>query len=174
VQRGDAPYGPVVATVGEGQVKTITDAGQNAWLMKGGKCALYTVKGTGGYENEGQVLMKHDFTCTCKDKQQLAVPYQIKVVTEIETDAGRPVVLVEMSDGGAGIGHVAVVDFTKNRAVLKRDAAKVVKVEGQTVDIAYYEGEAAWNAVNAGKQATPVKTETLDMSQALKVPTVGI
>ena len=49
-----------------------------------------------------------------------------------------------------------------------------LKVDGQKVDIAYYEGEAAWNAVNEGKEATPSKTETLDMGQALKVPTVGI
>ena len=53
VDRGDAPYGPVMATIDDRQVK-VADAGQKAWLMSGGKCALYTAKGTGGYETRGR------------------------------------------------------------------------------------------------------------------------
>jgi hypothetical protein len=172
VDRGDAPFGPLVATV-DGKPVKVADEAQKAWLVGGGKYALYSARGTGGYEDEGQKLLKHDFTCTCKDKEMLAAPYRINAVTEVETDA-RPVALVEMSDGGLGIGHVAVVDYMKNRAILKRDGAKVVKVDGQKVDVAYYEGEAAWNAVNEGKQATPTKTETLDLGHAVRVPAVGI
>ena len=111
--------GRVIGTV-NGKDDVFSDAGFKAWVVDEGRTVLYSAPGEGGYEGEGQTLMKVALTCDCKPKPVVSEPLRIDNVREVMDKGDRPLWVMELSDGGAGIGHVAVVDPMRNLVILRK------------------------------------------------------
>ncbi len=168
VDRGDKPYGSVITTL-NGTPTLISDAGQQAWVMLNGKAVLFSAPGTGGYENEGQRLMKYDLSCSCKPKPVTTEAQRIENVREVPDRNGSPVWVMELKDGGAGIWNVAIIDPVRNQVVYRKPAARVVGAGNGEITLATYApGESAWQQIAAGRQVQPAATETLDLARVRK------
>ncbi|PKO19645.1 hypothetical protein CVU37_02870 [candidate division BRC1 bacterium HGW-BRC1-1] len=166
--------GRVIGTV-NGKDDVFSDAGFKGWVVDEGRTVLFSAPGEGGYEGEGQTLMKVALTCDCKAKPVVSEPQRIDNVREVMDKSERPLWVMELSDGGAGIGHVTVVDPTRNLVILRKSGVKVLDIADGQMKLGVYEGEAAWSDLAAGKTVEPAKREAVDLARARKtaIPNVS-
>ena len=166
--------GRVIGTV-NGKDDVFSEAGFKAWVVDEGRTVLYSAPGEGGYEGEGQTLMKVALTCDCKPKPVVNLPLRIDNMREVMDKSDRPLWVAELSDGGAGVGHVAVVDPMRNLVILRKAGVKLLDITDGEMTLGVYEGEAAWADLAAGKKVEPAKREKVDLARARKtaIPNVS-
>ena len=169
----DGRPGRVIGTI-NGKDDVLADAGFSAWVVDEGRTILFSAPGSGGYENEGQTLMKVVLTCDCKPKKVVEENFLIRNVREVFDASSRSVWVLEMSDGGAGIGRVAVVDPMRSMVVYRKDGAKVLEAADGKLTLGLYEGEGPWADLSAGKPVEPATREVVDIARERRsaVPTV--
>lgn len=165
--------GRVVGTI-NGKDEVLADAGFRAWVVDEGRTVLFSAPGTGGFEGEGQTLMKVVLTCDCKPKKVVEEKFLIQNVREAFDATSRSVWVLEMADGGAGIGRVALVDPMRSMVVYRKDGAKVLEAGEGKVTLGLFEGEGPWADLAAGKSVEPASREVVDIARARRsaVPTV--
>ncbi len=120
-----------------GKEKKLADSATEAWIIDGGKKVVYAGRdGAGGYENEGQSLriyeIKYDFT-----RKILSQYYLIDAVAEIKLPNNKTVLLVRMSDGGAGNSYISVVDPNRGE-VFFRKLAEIINVKGNELTLGIF------------------------------------
>ena len=166
--------GRVIGTV-NGKDDVFSDAGFKAWVVDEGRTVLFSAPGESGKEGEGQRLMKVALTCDCKAKPVVSELQRIDNVREVMDKSDRPLWVMELSDGGTGIGHVSVVDPMRSLVILRKAGVKVLDIADGQMTLGVYEGEASWSDLAAGKKVEPVKRETVDLARARKtaIPTVS-
>ncbi|MGH9665703.1 MAG: hypothetical protein ACRD9L_14860 [Bryobacteraceae bacterium] len=161
--------GALYATIG-GAEKKVTDTALKAWLIDSGREVLYSGRdGAGGYENEGQSLRLYDVS-TRRTRKILSEYFVITGVLELKTNSGKAAILVEMTDGGLGAAHVAVVD-PKRGEVFSTDGAKVVDRGAGTIVLGLYRDQ-DWEKLNANREVRPFKTERYDLDELLLRPVI--
>ncbi len=118
----------------------------------GGQVAYSALDGAGGYENEGQSLWIVDVAS--KQRRNVMREYfAVRELREVRLADGRALLVVRMEDGGAGMSHVAFVD--PDRGELAREPRSLVaRVEGDTIELHAWDGEAPWTEPGARDPAT--------------------
>lgn len=102
----------LVVTYGAaGQELEATTEALRAWRLADAPLVAYSVRGSGGFENEGQNLHVAGATTTGSVTRQVyAGMWMIEDVTSARLEDGRVVVILGMADGGLGSPHLAVTD----------------------------------------------------------------
>lgn len=143
VEKGDGPSDILV----EKQVR----AGTQALVVDGGYALLYHARGSaqGGYENESEAVRRYDVRGT--KKTVLDKPLKVRRLREVRAKSTRPVYVVSMADGGAGISTLYLVDSTKGE-IWSRGAAQFESARDGKVTVALYpHGEDGVDAPSTGK-----------------------
>jgi len=150
----------------EGEEVQIASAAFAAWLLDGGREVAYSAAdGAGGYENEGQSLRIYGVQAKAIRKV-LAARYAIDGVTDVTTRSGKRALLVEMSDGGLGASHLAIVDPFRGE-VFSRSQVKVLRRQGDVIVVGRYR-ESDWERMALGMSVTPTSTERYDVDVILR------
>lgn len=134
---GEGWFGkPLYATI-DGEEKHLTDDAVLAFNLEGtGLVAWSGVDGAGGFEGEGQSLSVYDAN-TGETRKVMAEYFMIDDVTAMPTSDGDLGLLVQMSDGGAGLPHFGVVDPDRGQ-VFKLVGAKLLKQEGDEITVGMF------------------------------------
>lgn len=161
-------YGDVFITV-DGSERKITERASCAWIISDGKeVAFASSGGAGGYEGEGQTL--HIYTVTTgQTREVLSQYYMIDEVKEAKLASGATVLLVEMSDGGAGNPYFSVVDPKRGEVYFRRLAKPAaIKDDKITLNIYHF---GAWDKAYPPVEEpdpTPKSKKTVSLNKVLK------
>ncbi len=150
----------------DGREVQIASAVFAAWLLDGGREVAYSASdGAGGYENEGQSLRIYDVQVK-ERRKVLAARYVIDGVTDVRTRSGKRALLVEMSDGGLGASHLAIVE-PRQGEVFSRSQVKLLQRQGYLIDVGRYR-EDDWERMANGIAVTPTRTERYDVDAIVR------
>jgi hypothetical protein len=133
----------------------------------GGQVAYNGLDGAGGYENEGQSLWIVD-VASKQRRRVMAEYFMVREIREVRLPDGGGLLLVRMEDGGAGMSHVAVVDPLRGQ-VARVPRSLVARVQGDTIELHSWDGEAPWTEPGARDPATgllrapPARIERLSL-----------
>jgi hypothetical protein len=156
--------GEVYVTIGGKELK-IAEAGVDAWVIQGGRKAVYSRRdGSGGFENEGMSLHAYD-AGTGKQRKIMSEYFGVDEVTEVTTTKKKTALLVDMSDGGLGGHYLAVVDPNRGEVFFRR-WAKVLSRRGDMIVIGRYK-EDDWEKFMENKKVTPYKKERYNLNALL-------
>ena len=161
---------PLYATIGRTE-KKIADVALKAWMIEGGRQVLYSGRdGAGGYENEGQSLHLYDVS-TGKRRKILSEYFAIMRIEEVMTSSGKTALLVQMTDGGLGASHLAVVDPERGE-VFSAGGAEVMDRSGGAIVVGSYKDE-DWDKLRTNTKVRPFKTERYDVDELLLRPVIA-
>lgn len=155
-------------------VDSTAGAGLILQSSAGAQVAYSALDGAGGYENEGQAVWIVDVG----DKHRRAVMReytQVREISEIRLADGRGLLVVRLEDGGAGMSHIAVVDPLRGQ-VARVPRSLVAKVEGDTIELHSWDGEAPWtdpaarDSLSGLLKAPPARITRLSLSELIARP----
>ena len=131
-----------------------------ALIVGGGYAIIYKAPGNakGGYEGETQSVKHFDIYGT--KKTLLDKPIRVNRIREVRTTKGYPLYVVSMSDGGAGIPYVYLVDKMKGE-IWGRGAARMTGARNGKLIVAIYPG----GEESAYPETKPIGTVYLDLDQ---------
>lgn len=156
--------GPVYATI-DAQERKIAPFAFKAWIVDSGHAVVYSGRGSGGFESEGQTLYRYDLRARVR-RRILAEPFQITNVEEAVSRTGKPAYLVSMEDGGLGATHIAVVD-AHGSEVFRRDGAKFSNIERGSFTVDWYNDE-DWTKMQNQADIKPARTRKYDLDQVME------
>ena len=163
--------GPVYATI-DGKEKRVAAFGYKAWVLDDGQAVVYSARGAGGFEGEGQTLYRYD-TKSGEKRRILAEPFEITNVQRAVGATGKAAYLVSMEDGGLGATHIAVVDPRRGE-VFRQDGARFGEVNGKgTFTVNWYRDE-DWGKLRDHAEVKPTKSEQYEVDQVLGRKLVAI
>ena len=164
VDHADKTAGPLYVLAG-GREFRVADKALNAWIVGGGQQVAYSAPdGAGGYEDEGNALHLYDLQ-SGKERKILSEYFAIDRVTEVRTRNGKTAFLVEMSDGGLGASHVAVVDPRRGE-VFVASKARLQARSGDVLLLGFYRDD-DWEILANGKSVPPYKVRRYDLKRLL-------
>ena len=164
VDRSDQNAGPLYVSAG-GREFRVTNKALNAWIVGGGRQVAYSAPdGAGGYENEGNALHLYDLQ-SGKERKILSEYFAIDRVTEVRTRNGKRAFLVEMTDGGLGASHVAVVDPSRGE-VFVASKARLKDRTGDLLVLGFYRDN-DWEVLANGKSVQPYRVRRYDLKRLL-------
>jgi hypothetical protein len=168
VQKNGGLTGTAYARVDGGAMPIANDVWR-VWLTEGGTAVVYSsTDGAGGFENEGQSLYRFDLA-NRERKKLMAEAYMIDRVEEARSARGRLALLVQMSDGGLGAPHVAIVNPTRGQ-VYRRQAAALAGTERGIVRVADYRfSDIEWHGPGKAK---PYRHLRINLDTVLAAPLV--
>ncbi|WP_031496447.1 hypothetical protein [Bryobacter aggregatus] len=150
--------GPLWAT-DHGKPVKIANRAYRGWILSDGTQIAYTgTDGAGGYENEGQSLWLYG--PGGKSRKLTAQRYAISDLKEVMVGRNRALLLL-MEDGGLGASHIAVVD-TKRGQLLRVSKAKLLRVDGSSIVLGFYQEE-DWEKLANGVEVKPTRTRSYDL-----------
>jgi hypothetical protein len=140
----------------------------------GAQVAYSAIDGAGGYENEGQSLWIVDVAT--KQRRAVMREYtQVREISELRLPDGHGLLVVRLEDGGAGMSHIAMVDPLRGQ-VARMPRSLVAKVDGDTIELHAWDGEAPWTEPGARDtltgllKAPPARITRLSISELVARP----
>lgn len=135
----------------------------------GGQVAYSALDGAGGYENEGQSVWIVD-VASKQRRNVLREYFAVREIREERLGDGRGLLVVRMEDGGAGMSHIAFVDPLRGE-LARVPRSLVARVDGDTIELHAWDGEAPWTDPAARDPATgllrapPARVTRLSLSE---------
>lgn len=166
----------------DGKERKIADDVARAWLIDGGRAAVYSRRqdGAGGFENDGESLRIYNVG-TGKTEKILSEYVGIDAVMDVKLSNGEIALLIRMGDSASFVPYFAVVN-PKRGEVLYRAAAELTEIKGDQITLAFYREE-DWDTIEEERGGSefepdkvilptpkikPAKTETHDLKEVLR------
>lgn len=168
----------MVIDTDSGPLRVDSTAGVGLILQSsaGAQVAYSALDGAGGYENEGQSVWIVEVAS--KQRRPVMREYaQVREIREVRAADGTALLVVRTEDGGAGMSHIAVVDPRRGQ-VARIPRSLVAKVEGDTIELHSWNGEAPWSEPGGRDPATgllrapPESTTRISLTELASRPTM--
>ena len=165
----------IVTTDGD-TITVDSTAGVGAIISAGREVAYNGLDGAGGYENEGQSLRVVNVG-TGERRVVMREYTQVREIREVPLPSGDALLVVRMEDGGAGMSHIAIVDPSRGQ-LYRAPRSLVASIEGDTLELHSWNGEAPWTEPNGRDPATgllrapPASVQRVSLSAIMSGPVI--